>query len=756
MQRYVEALKKTLNKASEQILDDLRDLDYLQEILGIFEDEDDRREGNEEKFNTRSPFEDLKNPKHSVFLGVSKHPKNLIFQGGGVKGLAYLSALKVFKNQDPYFLSRITKIAGTSAGAIIATLLAVGYTVEELEVLMKSTKFSDFLDYRSKNITLETLTKLIPDFIKEERSPKVHELSDLFLNLIDISSEGAPLSLRKGLCHGEFLRKWLDKKITEKVRERLKEIDPQFIKNNQDFGKTLTFGELGSLALKHPQTFKNLWVTAVKVPELKLDICNSLDVPWKDVIVSDAGRASASIPGLFKFHTLHAKIKGKRVSFSSDYVDGGLLDNYPIRIFDDENSPNKYTLGFSLLSQEEIKIIKGKNQENNVFKGVLKRLYLSPEIIKHQTKVNVLRTVYIDPLGIGMTQFDLSREKTDCLMLSGKQAVYNFICNSPAFFGNSTDCENAEQLFRNIQQNCLSNHGGRLNPFGIFSGISSLIQLILGSLYNLLVLSQKNRKHSTDLALIPENKPNKAWSFICGIWDDPYTVEGKLLICRVLNSENVEVVSVFLRSTFLEQSLRTAVEAMSHGAIRGTSNVVNYALHLGEFSEKVRRGTYGIIYYGGMFILQYIHRYMALSSENLPEIQKMTMAATSAVWDMASLILMQILINPMCQLLNRLGEKAKQHDWNKLGQVFQWVSYWGSYSMYAYSAYIQGIFQALISIFSGFLSEKVVEKTGKCVVNSAVKFSQLYKSHGLLVQRNSQKDEGEVFDSVDSQIVVKN
>src|SRR5947209_4694594 len=55
----------------------------------------------------------------------------LVFSGGGVKGISYCGALKVL-NEMGILKSGIKGFAGTSAGSIVAGLLAIGYTVDEI------------------------------------------------------------------------------------------------------------------------------------------------------------------------------------------------------------------------------------------------------------------------------------------------------------------------------------------------------------------------------------------------------------------------------------------------------------------------------------------------------------------------------------------------------------------------------------------------------------------------------------------------
>lgn len=60
--------------------------------------------------------------------------QNLIFSGGGVKGLGYGAALTVLDSMGA--LSEVKGLAGTSVGALMACLLAIGYTGAELREQM--------------------------------------------------------------------------------------------------------------------------------------------------------------------------------------------------------------------------------------------------------------------------------------------------------------------------------------------------------------------------------------------------------------------------------------------------------------------------------------------------------------------------------------------------------------------------------------------------------------------------------------------
>ena len=69
---------------------------------------------------------------------------NAVFQGGGVRGIAHIGALKVAEELGYCW----QHVAGSSAGAFVAALVATGYTVDEIYHLMKALEFKRFVDKR--------------------------------------------------------------------------------------------------------------------------------------------------------------------------------------------------------------------------------------------------------------------------------------------------------------------------------------------------------------------------------------------------------------------------------------------------------------------------------------------------------------------------------------------------------------------------------------------------------------------------------
>jgi NTE family protein len=179
-----------------------------------------------------------------------------------------------------------------------------------------------------------------------------------------------------------------------------------------------------------------------------------------DVKVADAARISMSIPLFFRAVQ----------NINNDghvYVDGGLLDNYPIKVFDrvsfiskesnrreteyyerdnksltrklgqiDKQVYNKETLGFRLDSKEEINKFLHPEMEMPI-KNDIKTLFtytkaLVTTLIDFQNNVHLhsddwQRTVYIDSLGVGSVDFKISDSKKKELVKSGSDYTQKYL-----------------------------------------------------------------------------------------------------------------------------------------------------------------------------------------------------------------------------------------------------------------------------------------------------------------------------------------
>ena len=70
--------------------------------------------------------------------------ENLVFKGGGVLGIAYAGAIEALEKQG--ILSQVKRTAGTSAGAVAAALISLGYSSKEIVEVLGDTNFKKFQD----------------------------------------------------------------------------------------------------------------------------------------------------------------------------------------------------------------------------------------------------------------------------------------------------------------------------------------------------------------------------------------------------------------------------------------------------------------------------------------------------------------------------------------------------------------------------------------------------------------------------------
>ena len=299
--------------------------------------------------------------------------RNLVFEGGGVKGVAYGGVLDVLEQRG--ITSRITDVAGTSAGAITATLVSLGYTAAKFKEIMMGLDFS----------TLEDGSDICGIF---------------------------RLLRRYGWFKGNAFLRLMEKYIAAKT--------------SGGNGRA-TFRDL------REQNFRNLRVFSTNLSRQALEEFSYETTP--DVAVADAVRMSMSIPFFFE---------AVRRAGGDVYCDGGVLDNYPIETFDTSDTvadhqtgrtmlvrtPNPATLGFHLgtLSQTTLDINHFTRFAGSVFDAILN----AQNILLKATPGDELRTVFIDTLGIGTTDFQITAAQKRALIEQGRTATTNYLNNPPA------------------------------------------------------------------------------------------------------------------------------------------------------------------------------------------------------------------------------------------------------------------------------------------------------------------------------------
>lgn len=291
--------------------------------------------------------------------------ENLVFEGGGVLGIAYAGAMKALETHYPNhnILNDIGQVAGTSAGAITAAAVSAGYTADEVRKLMQETNFKNFED---KWNPFRILSKY-------------------------------------GLYKGDALLAFAKKVIGAKT-------DPNA--TFRDFEKN---------------NFKHLRVFATDLNVKNVREFSVRRTP--DVVVAEAVRASMSIPIFFSAWQFKNLNQQQYEFAHHIFVDGGTVYNYPINTFDEDGKVNTKTLGFHLVDKagkgKETGLEMG--QPAKYVRVLFDTLLDAQEIDFDRDSEQKKRTVNIDDHGISATDFSLNKAKQELLLKSGEEATNEFL-----------------------------------------------------------------------------------------------------------------------------------------------------------------------------------------------------------------------------------------------------------------------------------------------------------------------------------------
>lgn len=319
--------------------------------------------------------------------------KNLVFEGGGVKGIAYGGALSILDQMD--ILSNITRVAGTSAGAINAVLVALGYSSQEVSRIIAETNFKDFEDRKTLLATLYGFSK------------------------------------NYGWFKGDAFQEWMGKLIKDKT-------------GSKDF----TFGELYKAAETSQEPFRLLYIIATNLTKQTAQIFSHERTP--EVPIMYATRMSMSIPLYYRSVRLFDDIMvDGGVSYNYPV---NLFDNIKYLSNTTNTGPsepdekgyvfNHETLGFRLDSRESIKYYREDWKSVPVeIKGIkdyalaLVNFMMDMANKGHLHSDDWNRTIFIDTLDVRTTDFSLSQEKINSLIESGQ------ICTKEYFRWRDSDPE---------------------------------------------------------------------------------------------------------------------------------------------------------------------------------------------------------------------------------------------------------------------------------------------------------------------------
>ncbi|MCA1781207.1 MAG: patatin-like phospholipase family protein [Dermatophilaceae bacterium] len=312
---------------------------------------------------------------------------DLVLEGGGVLGIGHVGVISVLENAGYSF----PRVAGTSAGSIVGALVAAGMPSSRITEIMSTVDYRRFADR----------------------------------SLLDWIPVGGPLlSLLKddGVFEGDYLREWLGNLLVEEC-------------GVETFADLAIDDPNSSLP---PERRYRLVITATDVTRGELrhfpwDYQRAYGLDPDRQLVVDAVRASMSIPFFYEPTTLTGSN-----STSSTLVDGGVLSNFPIDIFDrtDGERPRWPTFGVKLLpvlpmDAATVLPIAGLFKHGPV--ALAANLAMTAIVGRDQAHLSKpwvkVRTMQVDTGGVNPVDFWLSRAQATTLFENGQAAATRFLAD---------------------------------------------------------------------------------------------------------------------------------------------------------------------------------------------------------------------------------------------------------------------------------------------------------------------------------------
>ena len=297
--------------------------------------------------------------------------KNLVFEGAGVKGIAYCGVVQEMESKK--LMDSIECVGGTSSGAIVALMISLGYSGKEIENIIVKTKFNKFNDGKFF-------------FIGGINRMKKHY----------------------GWYKGKKIERWFEEIIKEKTGS-----------------ENTTFEELRQAG------FKDLYITGTSLNKQKA-VVFSYDT-YPQMKIKDAVRISVGIP--LYFEPVYMDSTGaifsrpKQKKGLDMMVDGGILENFPIHIFDITH-PAEKTIGFRIDNVAQIESDKKDKTlvdipiENlNLYFRAFYTIIMENLNRQRLTASDWERTVSISDGDVLPRVRELSKEEVSMLIQNGRKAV---------------------------------------------------------------------------------------------------------------------------------------------------------------------------------------------------------------------------------------------------------------------------------------------------------------------------------------------
>jgi NTE family protein len=296
-----------------------------------------------------------------------RHDALLTFQGGGAKGIVHVGALMAIEK----YRFNLKGVAGTSAGAMVAALVAAGYTADELlnpqdqshilckfrdRGFMKATDFFGgwgwwWIEQLRKAFELKHiwLARILVGLVSLAWLDQYHPGMAIVLGFVMLAVVCGAIGLAFiGITTVKRVRDFIDVALKAKLGE------------SGEPGKALTFRDLDE------RSTISLKIVATNITDEVGEVFSFNRTP--DVAVADAVAASICLPVVFRPWTFECT-RGTGVSADKRkrrFQDGGLISNLPVWTLDDERKTHQdcITIAFAIRPDKSEKALAAAGEKH--------------------------------------------------------------------------------------------------------------------------------------------------------------------------------------------------------------------------------------------------------------------------------------------------------------------------------------------------------------------------------------------------------
>ncbi len=361
---------------------------------------------------------------------------DLVFEGGGAKGMVFVGALQEFEQRGHTY----DRLLGTSAGAISATMVAAGYTTDEMLVALGEKRdgksvFSDFMSPPAPIPENVIADGAISTFLDGFDIP-------YFPNFLEKGVKRSLLSYFGGTLPARHLVSFVELGGWYSADQFLEWFAGK-LDSGSVGGKKRSFSKM-TLEEFYQATGRDLTLCVTDTTWHMMLALNHRTAP--DCPLTWAVRMSMSIPLLWQevvWDSGWGNYRGQDINGHS-IVDGGVLSNFPIELFLSDlpsitalMGPKSTNNVLGLLIDETLEVdgaASASKSHGRIDIAQLKTVQRVSGLVNTMLEAHdksVIATfeklvVRLPANGYGTTEFEMSDERRELLVAAGRKAMKDY------------------------------------------------------------------------------------------------------------------------------------------------------------------------------------------------------------------------------------------------------------------------------------------------------------------------------------------